>query len=104
MIVIVGTLHIEPTRRDEVITEFRRMMAESQVEDGCVGYVLSADLNDENTFYIHEEWRDEDALTAHQNAPEFLAHRERAVGHLLGGIVRHYEPSGVDEKGFGSRA
>jgi quinol monooxygenase YgiN len=104
MIAIIGTLHIDPERRPEVVAEFRRMVADAVAEDGCVGYVVSADLDDENTFYIHEQWRDEDALAAHTSSPAFLAHRERAVGHLLGGVVRHHRASGVEEQTFGSLA
>ena len=69
MIVIAGTISIDPARRDVAIAAMRELMAETRKEKGCVAYAMSGDFDDAGTIRLFEEWESQDALNAHMKAP-----------------------------------
>ena len=81
MLVIAGTISIDPTRRDEAVAAASEMMAETRKEAGCISYTFSADLSDPGGFRIFEEWESQDALDAHFQAPH-MAQFQAVVGKL----------------------
>ena len=56
---------------DRAIEFFGKMQAASRAEPGCVSYTIYRAKDDPATFYIHEEWRDQAALDAHNAMPHF---------------------------------
>jgi quinol monooxygenase YgiN len=76
MIVIAGRVKIKPGLRGEALDLARQIAAQSAAEDGCVSYRFYADVDEEDTFLIFEEWRDEAALAAHFKTPHLIAFRQ----------------------------
>jgi quinol monooxygenase YgiN len=69
MIVISGTVQVQPPLRAEAIAKAVWMQQLSQAEPGCRCYRFYTDLEDPNCFRIFEEWASEEALKAHFQTP-----------------------------------
>src|SRR4029450_9708154 len=69
MIVISGTITIDPAKRDVAIAAMRDLMAETRKEKGCVTYVMSGDFEDAGCIRLFEEWESQAAIDAHTQAP-----------------------------------
>lgn len=65
MIVISGTVAINPALREKAVEVVLAMSKASEAEDGCITYRFYADLEDPNLFRLFEVWEREDALAAH---------------------------------------
>lgn len=81
MLVISGTIRLDPKDRAGAIAAATEMMRHSNAEAGCHTYVFSADLEDEGLFRIFEEWESEEALGAHFKSPHMAAF-QKALGGL----------------------
>jgi quinol monooxygenase YgiN len=96
MLVIAGTIAIDPAHRQTAVEAALEMMRETRKEPGCISYVFSADLDDPGRFRIFEEWESQAALDAHFKAPHMAAF-QRVVAQI--GIkemsVSKYEISSV---------
>jgi quinol monooxygenase YgiN len=71
MIMLHVTYRFAPEKVNEAIEYFRKMQPASRAEPGCITYTVYRAKEDAATFYIHEEWRDQAALEAHQAMPHF---------------------------------
>lgn len=95
MLVIAGTIRLDPAKRDAAIAAAKAVMAATGKEPGNNAYVFSADLTDDGLFHIFEEWVDEAALGAHFQAPHMAE-----FGKAMGGFgvkeskLTKYEVSG----------
>lgn len=69
MIIVAGTITIDPTKRDFLSAEFEKMRAASLAEDGCHEYQLYFSRTDPATVFMFEKWESEDALGAHMATP-----------------------------------
>jgi len=74
MLIVIGEVKVESAdevakARDAIAT----MMAASNAEEGCILYAFSQDLADPTLIRITEKWKDQEALTAHFNAPHMAA-------------------------------
>lgn len=65
MLVIMGTVRIDPARIADALPAMSRMVAASNAEDGCLLYAYSQDLVDPGLVRISECWRDRAALKDH---------------------------------------
>jgi quinol monooxygenase YgiN len=96
MVVIAGTITLDPANREAAVSAATEMMAATRKEPGCHSYTMSADLADSGRFHIFEEWESQAALEAHFATPH-MASFQAAVGGL--GIremqVQKYEVSSV---------
>ena len=79
LIVIAGTIEIDPAKRDAVFAAAKEIMVETHKEDGNVAYAFSQDLEDEGTIHIFEEWESQEALDAHFKTPH-MATFQAAMG------------------------
>jgi quinol monooxygenase YgiN len=73
MLVIAGVVKIDPAQRDEAVAAAVAMMRETRREPGCLAYAFSADLEEEGSFRLFEEWESQDALDAHFASPHMAA-------------------------------
>ena len=91
MILIAGTIRIDPTFRTEAIAAMTTMMAETVKEEGCVSYDFSAGLNDEAVFHLFEEWETQEHLEAHFVAPHMAEFRAASaqLGERVAEISRY---------------
>ena len=71
MIRLNVTVTAQPEHVDEVIEGLNRMAAESQKEDGCIGYYIYQNTVAPNELVIVETWRDQAALDAHAKTPHY---------------------------------
>jgi quinol monooxygenase YgiN len=100
MLVIAGTIAIDPAGRAEAVSAATVMMAETLKEPGCISYTFSGDLTDPGGFRIFEEWESQEALDAHFKAPHMAAF-QAAIGKV--GVremkVKRYEIASVGPLG-----
>lgn len=83
MILVTGTLDIDPDARKEFIAATQELMTATRAEAGCAHYAFSADLDDDGRFYVAERWESEEAMGAHMAQPHFAAF----LG-TVGGMIR----------------
>ena len=79
MLVISARVRIDPANREVAIAAAKKMMAETEKEEGCSEYVFTADFDDPGLFRIFEEWESAEALAAHFKAPH-MAEFQTAMG------------------------
>lgn len=100
MLVVAGTIEIDPAKRDAAVAAALQMMQETQREPGCISYTFSADLADPGRFRIFEEWRDEAALHAHFAAPHMAAFQKAVAGLGVRRVaIQRYEVASVGPLG-----
>jgi quinol monooxygenase YgiN len=76
MIVVVGRVATDGARREELVRIGQAVAAASRQEDGCIGYRLYEDTENENQFVFVEEWDSQESLQRHFATPhiaEFMA-------------------------------
>lgn len=90
MIVITGTLPLQPSQLPAALDAARTIQLATRSEPGCHAYRFSLDIDDGNLLRVHEEWEDEAALEAHLATPQFADFMERIGDKLAGGpdVVR----------------
>ena len=81
MLVIAGTVTIDPAHFDALKAAAIEMMAETHKEPGNIAYVFSSSLEDAGTVHIFEHWESQAALDAHFKAPH-MAKFQAAIGGL----------------------
>lgn len=81
MLVIAGTIELDPEKRDAAIAAANEMIEATRQEPGCIAYTFSADLADPGTFHLFEQWESQEALDSHFKAP----HMAKFQG-LMGGF------------------
>jgi quinol monooxygenase YgiN len=92
MIVIAGSLTIDPAQRDAAVAASTEMMAATLQEPGCRAYQFSFAMDDPAKVCIFEQWDDQAALDAHFAAPHMAAFGAKAAGFIVGrGDFTKYE-------------
>ncbi len=72
MIVVSGTIVIDPAKVDLGIELTRELMAKTREEPGNVSYEFFAALEDPSRFHVFEEWESAEAIQEH-SASEHMA-------------------------------
>lgn len=75
MILVLGTVRIDPDRLETARAVMERMVAASRAEDGCITYSYAQDLLDPHVVHVIEKWRDMPALEAHFATPHLAEWR-----------------------------
>lgn len=73
MIVVSGTITLDPSNHDEAIELMQTLTEATVAEDGNLSYGFFADLDDRGTFRVFEEWRDQAALDNHFGEPHMAS-------------------------------
>ncbi len=81
MIIVAGTIVIDPAKRRELESAFDRMRTASLAEEGCLTYEAYLDRADGGTFFVFETWRGQEDLSAHFQTPHMAE-----FGGVLGGV------------------
>lgn len=68
MIIVAGTIEVDPARRGAFLAARTETMRRSRAEEGCLEYTFSADPLDPGRVVLFERWRDQPALDAHLGA------------------------------------
>ena len=86
MIVVIGTLQVEPSDRDALLEAAKPLMVETRKEDGCLHYCFTADLVDPGVVHLVERWESEACLEPHMKT-EHIKTFGRALKPLkVGGL------------------
>ncbi len=75
MIIIAGTIDLDPDALDTAWAAIVPMMAASRAEAGCHEYVFSLDHETPGRLRLYELWEDEPALEAHQQSAHMATYR-----------------------------
>ena len=103
MIIIAGTMELEPTTIDEALAAAQPHIDSALTQAGCEAYTWSADLNSRGRLEVFERWTSEAELAAHFVGPHYLAMLKTLGGFGLKSAdvskyrVDHREPV-YDEK------
>ena len=93
MILIAGTVDVDPAQRDAALEAGRPHMEATRAQEGCLDYVWSADLLVPGRIYVYERWASTETLAAHLEGTHYLAMRNTIGAHgLRGADVSKYEP------------
>lgn len=65
-------IKVDEDHREEVLAAARRLTEVSLTQDGCIAYDIFESATRRDVLMICETWRDQDALTAHSESPEFI--------------------------------
>jgi len=92
MIILAGTLTVEPADRDRMMELLTPMVAASRAETGCQGYNFSLDPYDSSVVHLFEVWDDQGALDRHGESQHMAAWRAAASEvSLTGRQLTKYE-------------
>jgi len=86
VIIIAGTVDLDPDRRDEALTASLEHQAATRAREGCLHYVWSADPLVPGRIYVYEKWASREALAAHFESPHFTAMRDTIAGRGIRGL------------------
>ena len=81
MLVIIGTMNVEPSDRDALLEAAKAVMVETLKEEGCLDYCFTADLIDPGVVHIVEKWVSEAHLDSHRQTEHIMTFR-RAIKPL----------------------
>jgi quinol monooxygenase YgiN len=79
VLLVIGRVRCEASRRDELIGLFETMQDNSRQEPGCLRYGFFQAVEDPLSFVAVEEWADRDALDAHFAQPHLHAFTRRLL-------------------------
>ena len=65
MIVVVGRVITDPSKRAQLIEVAQKVASASREEAGCIDYRVFEDTEQPNRFVFVEEWEGEEALQQH---------------------------------------
>ncbi|WP_411343853.1 putative quinol monooxygenase [Paenibacillus sp. WLX1005] len=71
MFIIHANMLIKPEKVDEFLTQVDALLTASQAEEGNISYVLKRDVKQDNLFTMVEEWKDNEAIQAHNGTAHF---------------------------------
>lgn len=75
MVVIEGTVRIDPAHLDRAKPAMEKMVLASRAEPGCIDYAYAFDLMDDGLIRVSERWQDRDSLKAHFQTTHMAAWR-----------------------------
>ncbi len=64
-------IQVDEKNRAELIAAAKELVAASQKDNGCVSYDLFESATRPDVLMICETWKDDEALSTHQQAPHF---------------------------------
>ena len=77
MLVLAGSVRIDPAKRNDVVAATIEVMQETRQLPGCISFVFSADLEDPGVLHVFQEWESPEALERHLTSPRVEAARLR---------------------------
>ncbi len=94
MLVIAGTITIDPAKLEEAKRAAAIMMAETHKEPGNSAYVFSGSFSDAGIVHIFEEWESQEALDFHFKSPHMAEFQQKMGSFGIKGMSVHkYEVS-----------
>ena len=96
MLVIAGSIQIDPARLAEATPAALEVMEATRAEAGCISYTFSNDLADPGLIHVFEQWESQDALDAHFKTPHMAKFQQAMGGFGVRGMdIKRYEVASV---------
>ena len=91
MIIIAGTMTLDPAKVDNFMEVAKKMMVETHKEPGNLAYVFSCDPLDAAVVHVFEKWASEEALAEHM-ASAHMAEFQGGLGDvgMTGAEIKKY--------------
>lgn len=80
MIIIAGSLQVDPSDLDAFRAAVTPMMEASNAEAGCGAYVFSEEIGAPGLIRLFEKWDDGESLDAHFKSAHMATWREASAG------------------------
>lgn len=95
MIIVAGTIRIDPDKREAFLPHAKTMLAATRKEVGCRVYSYAFDVEDAGLVRIYEEWETRAHLDAHFKVPHMADWRAaiEAIG-VRSRAIKAYESEG----------
>ncbi|HSP22612.1 MAG TPA: putative quinol monooxygenase [Planococcus sp. (in: firmicutes)] len=77
-IVITAILKPKENMAGPLLAELNKVLEASRAEAGCLNYVLHQSIEDD-TFVLHETWKDKGALESHVGSPHYEEYRKNTA-------------------------
>lgn len=96
IIVIAGTIEIDPAKIEEASAAALEIMRETHKEEGNIAYAFSRDLADEGLIHVFEKWESQEALDFHFKTPHMAEFQKKMGGFGIKGMkLEKYEVAKV---------
>lgn len=82
---LIAVINVLPGHAEHVAAGLQELAKASNAEPGCLRYELHGNPGNPEQFVMIEQWRDEQVLELHRNAPHFQ-HFTSTFGERLSGI------------------
>ena len=94
MIIVIGSVTVDPAVVPELRPRLAAMMAATRAETGCISYSLSIEDEATGVLSIAERWVDLAALQAHLATPHMAAFNAAGQGVIRSIDVKRYDVAG----------
>jgi len=92
VIIIAGTISIDPSKADQALADAVEMMKATHQEQGNLAYVFSLDPLVPGQIQLFEKWESEEALAAHSASAHMAEFRPKMGGWgVTGADIKKYE-------------
>ena len=92
MIIIAGTLRVDPAERADYLAGCTDVVTQARVAAGCLDFALSADLAEPDRINVYERWEtDKDLLRFRGSGPD-----DSQTSRILDAEVHKYRISTVE--------
>lgn len=96
MIVVTGTVPINPAKREEAKVILKTMMDATIQEEGCITYQFLFNPWNDAEVHIFEEWENQNALDAHFQTVHMAEFRKALPDVVTGNFnIKRYDVSEV---------
>ncbi|MCF0093128.1 antibiotic biosynthesis monooxygenase [Micromonospora sp. NPDC049114] len=92
MLIIAGSLRVEPDARDDYLSGCRQVIEQARAAAGCLDFLLAADPLDPGRIHVFERWESPEQLAAFRGAGP----SDAQTVAILDADVHRYLISGVE--------
>ena len=91
MVIVMGTVRVDPEAIERLRPAMEAMMAASRAEDGCLTYAYALDLLEPGLVRVSELWTDRASLEAHFKTAHMATWRQALAGQVRERDIKLYE-------------
>ena len=91
MVIVMGTVRVDPDAIERLRPAMEAMMAASRAEDGCLTYAYALDLLEPGLVRVSELWTDRPSLDAHFKTSHMATWRQALTGQVRERDIQLYE-------------
>ncbi|MEH1165514.1 antibiotic biosynthesis monooxygenase family protein [Micromonospora sp. CPCC 205539] len=92
MLIIAGSLSVDPAARDDYLSACRDTIAQARAAAGCLDFLLAADPLDAGRIHVYERWESAEQLEAFRGSGP----SDEQSAAILGADVRRYLIASVE--------